>query len=82
MSYLFNELRPLAGNTGLYCGKNKGVLLTNNTTSGLTAGLFVYNDRGITFQTTVGVQATSTEIFPARVWGVTAPVGLTGGVIA
>ena len=85
MSYLFNELTPFpnaAGAAAAFAGKNKAVLLTNNTGSGLTAGLMVYRANGTTAENRVVVGASTTEIFPIRVWGVSFGTGLTGGVLA
>ena len=85
MSYLFNELVPFtnaAGAAASAVGKNKAVLLTNNTNAGITAGLIVYRANGSTGESRVVVGANSTEIFPIRVWGVSFATGLTGGVLA
>jgi len=85
MSYLFNELVPFpnaAAAAAAFAGKNKGVLLTNNTGAGLTAGLIVYRANGSTGESRVVVGQSSTEIFPIRVWGVSFATGLTGGVLA
>lgn len=85
MSYLFNELVPFpnaAGATAAFAGKNKAVLLTNNTGAGLTAGLIVYRANGSTGESRVVVGTSKTEIFPVRVWGVSFETGLTGGVLA
>lgn len=85
MSYLFNEINPFpnaANAAAAFAGKNKAVLLTNNTSAGLTAGLMVYRANGLTAETRVVVGASSTEIFPVRVWGVSFAAGLTGGVLA
>ena len=81
MSYLFNESRPFLPSAG-YMGKNKAVLLTNTTTSGLTATLYTYNDRGNTANPVqVNVQGSDSAIFNIRVWGVSAPSGITGSVL-
>ena len=85
MSYLFNELNPFpnaAGAGASATGKNKAVLLTNTTGSGITAGLIVYRANGSTAENRVVVGASTTEIFPIRVWGVSFSAGLTGGVLA
>ncbi len=85
MSYLFNELTQFpnaAGAAASAVGKCKAVLLTNNTNAGLTAGLIVYAPNGTTAETRVVVGASTTEIFPVRVWGVSFGTGLTGGVLA
>ena len=85
MSYLFNEINPFpnaAGAAASAVGKNKGVLLTNNTGAGLTAGLMVYRNNGLTAETRVVVGANTTEIFPIRIWGISFASGLTGGVLA
>ncbi len=85
MSYLFNELTQFpnaAGAAAAFVGKNKAVLLTNNTGNGLTAGLIVYRPNGVTAESRVVVGANATEIFPIRVWGVSFGTGLTGGVLA
>ena len=85
MSYLFNELVPfpnIAGATAAFAGKNKAVLLINNTGAGLTAGLIVYRANGSTGESRVVVGQNSTEIFPIRVWGVSFASGLSGGVLA
>jgi hypothetical protein len=85
MSYLFNEVNQFpnaAGAAAAAVGKCKAVLLTNNTGTGLTAGLMTYRNNGATAETRVVVGANSTEIFPVRVWGVSFATGLTGGVLA
>ena len=85
MSYLFNELTQFpnaAGAAAAAVGKCKAVLLTNNTGAGLTAGLITYRANGATAETRVVVGASTTEIFPIRVWGVSFASGLTGGVLA
>ena len=85
MSYLFNELVPFpnaAAAAAAFAGKNKAVLLTNNTGAGLSAGLIVYRPNGATAESRVVVGQNSTEIFPIRIWGISFATGLTGGVLA
>jgi len=85
MSYLFNEVNPFpnaAGAAAAAVGQCKAVLLTNNTGAGLTAGLITYRANGLTAETRVVVGASTTEIFPVRVWGVSFAAGLSGGVLA
>lgn len=85
MSYLFNEVNQFpnaAGAAAAAVGKCKAVLLTNNTSAGLTAGLITYRNNGTTAENRVVVGANSTEIFPIRVWGVSFATGLSGGVLA
>jgi len=85
MSYLFNEVNPFpnaAGAAAAFAGKNKAVLLTNNTGAGLTAGLITWRPNGLTSETRVVVGANATEIFPICVWGVSFATGLSGGVLA
>jgi hypothetical protein len=85
MSYLFNEINPFpnaAGAAASAVGKNKAVLLTNNTSGGLSAGLITFKNNGTTAESRVVVGANSTEIFPIRIWGISFATGLTGGVLA
>jgi hypothetical protein len=85
MSYLFNEINPFpnaAGAAASAVGKNKAVLLTNNTGAGLTAALITFKNNGTTAENRVVVGANTTEIFPIRIWGISFATGLTGGVLA
>lgn len=84
--YLFNELTPFpnvaGGSVGATASKAKGVLLTNTTVNGLTAGLITYQANGRTAETRVVVGGNKTQMFPIRVWGVSFESGLTGGFIS
>ena len=85
-NYLFNELIPFPNAAGAAVGvtanKAKGVLLTNTTANGLTAGLITYQANGRTAETRVTVGGNKTQMFPIRVWGVSFESGLTGGFIS
>jgi len=81
MSYLFNEAIPLGGSGGQYCGKNKGVLLTNTSTA-TSVDLYTYKANGTTAATRIQLPATDSVIIPIRVWGVSFGTGVTGAVLS
>jgi|688.fasta_scaffold1537667_2 hypothetical protein len=79
----YREAVPF-GNTGAAAtlGKNKGVLLTNTTTSGNTADLVTYRANGSTAYTRVLVATGRTEIYPVQIWGISLGSGWTGAVLS
>tara|TARA_B110000503_G_C7103011_1_gene394674 strand:- start:409 stop:681 length:273 start_codon:yes stop_codon:yes gene_type:complete len=80
--YHFNTARPLAGTSGQYCGKNKGVLITVGKAD--TVEIFSYRANGTTFSVKIPLPTFSTEIYPFRVWGVSYDVanGSTAALLA
>ena len=63
-------------------GKNKGVLLTNTTSTGNTADLVTYRADGRTGFTRVQVAGGLTEIFQLQIWGISLGAGWTGAVLS
>jgi hypothetical protein len=82
MSYLFNEAIQFGGTAGQFCGKNKGVLLTNTTGSGNTVDLYTYKANGTTLANRVSLLGNESKIFNIRVWGISCGAGITGAVLS
>lgn len=82
MSYLFNEITPFGGTGGQFSGKNKGVLLTNNSAGATNVDLYTYNASGRTAAVRTSMLQNQTIILPIRVWGISCGSGITGGVIS
>ena len=81
MSYSYNEAIPLGGTGGQFCGKNKGVLLTNSATA-TTVDLYTYRANGTTAGTRIYLYTGESKIFQIRIWGVSCGSGITGAVLS
>ena len=82
MSYLFNEAIPFGGTGGQFGGKNKGVLLTNTTSSPILVDLYTYNANGTTLSNRVSMLGNDSNIFHIRVWGISCGAGITGALLS
>jgi hypothetical protein len=77
--YQFNTARPVAGTGGQFCGKNKGVLVWS--VSSPDTDLYLYNSMGTTYATRIKV-STTPEIYPFRIWGISAGAGVCAAILA
>lgn len=82
MSYLFNEAIPFGGTGGQFGGKNKGVLLTNTTTSPVPVDLYTYKANGTTLSNRVSLMGNESKIFQIRAWGISCGAGITGALLS
>ena len=78
----YNEAISFGGTGGQFCGKNKGVLLTNVSGTGATVDLYTYRANGTTAGTRVSLVTAESKIFQIRIWGVSCGAGVTGAVLS
>jgi len=85
MSYAFTITSPFGGTGGQQSGgpKNKGILLTNTTSSPVVVDLRTYSPTGSTAgYVQVHIVGNRSEIFDLRVWGVSCGSGVTGAILS
>ena len=80
--YHFNTVRPLAGTSGQYSGKNKGVLLSSSRSESFI--ITAYRANGSTFDVSINHPGRLTQIYPFRVWGLSFDTsnGASAGLLA
>lgn len=82
MQNMYNEAIPFGGTGGQFCGKNKGVLLTNTSGGNATVDLYTYKANGTTLANRISLVIAESKIFPIRIWGISCGSGITGSVLA
>jgi hypothetical protein len=82
MSYLFSEASSLGGTAGQFSGKNKGVLITNNSGASTNVDCYTYTPQGVTQATRVGLFTGQSVLLPIRIWGISCGAGITAQVLS
>jgi hypothetical protein len=79
---MYSEAIPFGGTGGQFSGKNKGVLLTNNSAAVATVDLYNYKANGTTAANRISLLVGESKIFPIRTWGISCGSGITGSVLS
>ena len=82
MQNMYSEAIPFGGTGGQFSGKNKGVLLTNNSGAVATVDLYNYKANGTTAANRISLLVGESKIFPIRTWGISCGSGITGSVLS